>query len=47
MPLKAFYMSINATFRLTHEKREMFQWTVCYMLKIVVRDTIKSLLKQL
>ena len=39
--------SIHVIFRLTHEKRKMFQRTVRYMLKIIVRDTTKSLLKQL
>ena len=38
--------SIHANLRLTYEKHEMSQRSVRYMLKIIVRDTIKSLLKQ-
>ena len=55
MLLKVFFTSfhsflpheIDATFRLKHEKHETSKRTVRYMLKVIVRDTTKSLLKQI
>ena len=55
MLLKFFFTSfhsflpheIDATFRLKHEKHETSKRTVQYVLKVIVRDTTKSLLKQI
>ena len=39
--------SIQATFRLTYEKHETSIRTLRYMLKVIVRDITKPLVKQL
>ena len=44
LPRQLSHPSIHATFRLTYETSKR---TVGYMLKVIVKDTTKPLLKQL
>ena len=41
LPHQLSRSSIREAFRFTYEKHEISKRTVCYMLKVIVRDTTK------
>ena len=45
LPYQLSRPSIRAATKLTYKKRKTYKRTVRYMLKVILRDTTKSLLK--